>query len=87
MLRLGLKMSCKIIREINHFKQEHKIFQNQFVFRSLEYREMLLLEAKEILDFMQDIGLQVPILKENGLLIERDDDHATYDIGNYQLKQ
>jgi hypothetical protein len=32
---------------------------------------------------MESKGLKTPILKENGLLIERDDDHAKHDIGNY----
>eukprot|EP00350_Pseudokeronopsis_sp_OXSARD2_P011015 CAMPEP_0170554644 /NCGR_PEP_ID=MMETSP0211-20121228/12528_1 /TAXON_ID=311385 /ORGANISM="Pseudokeronopsis sp., Strain OXSARD2" /LENGTH=65 /DNA_ID=CAMNT_0010863889 /DNA_START=109 /DNA_END=303 /DNA_ORIENTATION=- len=31
--------------------------------------------------------MKTPILKENGLLIERDDDHAQTDIGNYEFKQ
>ena len=33
-------------------------------------------EAHEILDFMNDKGISAPILKENGLLIEKDDELA-----------
>lgn len=78
-------MISKVIREINQFKEEHKIFKGQFIFKNVDYREFLLQEANNILQFMSDRGLKnVPILKENGLLIQRDDDFARTDFGNYK---
>lgn len=44
-------------------------------------------EANEIIEFMDKRGLQTPILKENGYLMQRDDDHAQHDIGNYEQKE
>jgi hypothetical protein len=45
-MRNGLKTISRVIREINHFKQEHKIFNQQFIYRNTDYREYLLNESK-----------------------------------------
>lgn len=66
---------------------EHKIFKGSFVFKQQDYIEVLLLEAKEIIEFMESKGIQAPILKENGMLIAREDDTDKTDINNYKKKE
>lgn len=43
---------------------------------------MLLTEAKELIEFMEEKGLKPPILKENGALVQRDE-QTENDIGNF----
>ncbi len=46
-----------------------------------------MIEAKELIDFLEAKGIRAPILKENGLLVPKtDDDHAMNTIGNYTPK-
>lgn len=48
--------------------------------------EALLNEAKELIDFMDSKGIETPILKENGLLIPKGDEHAKNNVGNYEKR-
>ena len=76
----GLQIISRVLRYINQFRHEHKIFKGQFVFRKQDYVEALLNEAKELIDYMDSKGIKTPILKENGLLIPKEDDHAQNDL-------
>ena len=79
----GLKLISRVLRFINQFRHEHKIFKGDFLFKKKDYVVALLNEAKELIDFMDSKGIKTPILKENGLLVPRDDEDAKINVGNY----
>jgi len=45
----ALRMTSRILRELNQFKAEHKIFKGKFIFRKRDYGLQLLEEADYII--------------------------------------
>ena len=54
--------------------------------KNKDYTEVLLAEAKGLINYMESKGAITPALKENGLLMSKEDAHAQDNIGNYQSK-
>jgi hypothetical protein len=62
------------------------VFKGSFIYKKQDYSEALMIEAKELIDYLGSKGVMTPILKENGLLVPRNDDEAINTIGNYTPK-